>query len=636
MPIPAFVKRGGSDAAFFLFLALVAVLGFGGSLQYPLAVLRAGGFGAALLFLWNRRKDPVPLGHYPLLVGGFVLLAFGHSFSSVYFWVSFQHALNVALASVLLAWAVLLFRKDSRRTWNATLLAVSALALAEIGIALFQRFHGGVPRPRGTFDNANYLSEFLTAASLLCFSRWLWTDSTRRARLAEVSGGTLFLAAAMFLASSRGVLLASVPAFGVLLVGRFGFRKGGALLAGIGIPSFALLGFRVVERFFGPDLYNYSRWIIWKSALRTFLEHPFGVGLGGFKYFWFASQSPVGDAFRRYGKFATTAHSEYLEVLSGLGGIGLFLFLAVLAYPLFLAMKNRKGIPVDRRPRAAGAAGVLVLSGAHALFNGNFHVFGVFFMDAVMLAMLLSCLPRNPAPPLILPACMRSLGAVVCAALIVTTFATLAGVHFYDRGEKLLRAGDLTGAERAFSVAISADPFRSSYPDALSSVHYRRYLTERASLGKVRKIPESMFETLRWEDRARELSPRDFKYTLRLSHLFFELLRLRGEPSDAMMSLRLADSALRLNPFGVEILWHRADVLLSLGRGEDALKDLEKSVSVEPNFCRGYARLAVFAGKSNQEAASRWSAKEEECRKRAAALHLEDVEAWLVESPEER
>ena len=217
--------KGGSDAAFFLFLALVAVLGFGGSLQYPLAVLRAGGFGAAILFLWSCRKDPVPLGPYPLLVGGFVLLAFGHSLSSVYFWVSFQHALNVALASVLLAWAVLLFRKDLRRTCDEMFLVVSALALAEIGIALFQWFHGGVLRPRGTFDNANYLSEFLTAASLLCFSRWLWADGTPRVRLVEGSGGILFLAAAMFLASSRGVLLASVPAFGVAAVKVKGIRS---------------------------------------------------------------------------------------------------------------------------------------------------------------------------------------------------------------------------------------------------------------------------------------------------------------------------------------------------------------------------------------------------------------------------
>lgn len=636
MPIPACAKKGGSDAAFFLFLAVVTVLGFGGSLQYPLAVLRIGGFGAALFFLWTRRKDPVRLGPYPLLVAGFVLLSLGHSFSSTYFWVSFQHAVNIALAAVCLAWAVLLFRKGPEKAWDAAFVAVAVLGLVEIGIALFQRFHGGDPRPRGTFDNANYLSEFLTAASILCFSRCLWSGRDRRFGIALGAGAFLFLAAAFFLPGSRGVLLASVPALGVLLVSRFGLRKGAEILAGVGIPVLVLLGWRVAERFFSADIFNYSRWIIWKSALRTFIDHPFGVGLGGFKYYWFATQSPVVDAFRRYGKFADTAHNEYLEVLSGLGLVGFLLFVTLLAYPLFLAFRYRKKIAPDWRPIAAGAAGVLVLSGAHALVNSNFHVFGIFFLDASMLGVLLSCLPRDSALPVTLPAWTRGLGAAVCVSLLGVTVATLVGVYQYDRGEKLLRSGDLPGAEQAFSAAMVADPFRSSYPDALSSVHYRRYLAERPSMAKVRNIPESMFETLRWEDRARQLAPRDLKYTLRLSQLFFELLRLRGEPSDALMSLRLADGSLRINPYGVETLWHKAEVLSFLGNGEDALRELETAVSVEPNFCRGYARLADLARETDPSGAFRWTETAEECRRRAANRHLEENEKWLVEPPEDR
>jgi O-antigen ligase len=630
-------EKGGRDAAFFLLLFAVAVLGFGSSLQYPLAVLRVGGFGAAILFLWRLRTDPVRVvGLYPLLIGGFVFLSAGHALSSTYFWVSFQHAMNIALAVVLLAWAVFLFRRDTIKTWDAVFLAVAALALAEVGIALFQRFHGGDLRPRGTFDNANYLSEFLAAASILCCSRFLWNGEAGRFRFAEASGGVLFFAAAMFLASSRGVLLASVPAFGVLFMVRFGIRKGGAILAGIGIPAFALLGFRVAERFFGPDLYNYSRWIMWKSALRTFFDHPFGVGLGGFKYYWLATQSPVAGAFRRYGKFAATAHSEYLEVLSGLGAVGFLLFFAVLSYPLLLVVRNRREIPEDQRPVAAASAACLVLSGGHALFNANFHVFGIFFLDAVMLGALLSCFPGESSPTVVLPCWVQRAGMIACAALLAAGISTGIGAFASDRGGSLFRAGDLAGAERHFRLAVAVDPFRSAYPDALSAVHYRRYLTERAT-GRYRGlIPESFFETLRWEDRARSQNPRELKYTLRLSYLFLELYRLRRDPSDAVLALRFAESALRINPYGVEALWTRADILAALGKRDDAVKDLEKAVSVEPNFCRGYATLADFAGKSGQEIASRWSAKEEECRRRAATLHLEESETWLVESPEGR
>lgn len=629
-------EKGGRDAAFFFALFAVAVVGFGGSLQYPLAVLRAGGFGAALVCLWRTRGEAVPASPCSLLVAGFVLLSLGHAFSSTYFWVSFQHSLNIALAAALLVWAVRLFRRDPGKMWTTTVLVVAALALAEVGIALFQRIHGGEMRPRGTFDNANYLAEFLTAASLLCLCRLMWKSGPRRLRVAEGAGGLLFLAAAFTLCGSRGVLLASVPAFGVLFASRFGFWKGGALFAGVGIPALGVLGFRVAERFFSADVQNYSRWIIWKSAIRTFVDHPFGVGLGGFKYYWFANQFPVEGAFRRFGKFADTAHSEYLEVLSGLGAVGFVLFLAVLAYPLLLAVRKRQEIPGDRKHVAAGAASVLVLSGLHALFNANFHVFGIFFLDAVMLGALLSCLPGEAVPVVTLPAWVRPAGMAACAALIAAALSTWAGAYAFDRGERLLKAGDLPGAERAFRVASSVDPFRASYPDALSAVHYRKYLREGPAAADVRRIPELLNETLQWEDRARELNPRELQYTLRLSYLFLELFRLRKEPSDAVMSYRLAGSALRTNPYSVETLWHRADVLEILGRKDDAARDLETAVSVEPNFCRGYARLAGMAGTTDPGAASRWAAKTEECRRKAAALPLEDNEKWLVESPEGR
>ena len=630
------VPGGGFLPPVFFVLAAVAVLGFGGSLQYPLAVLRAGGFGAALWFLWRGRKEPLRAGPYPLLVGGFVLLALGHAFSSVYVWVSLQHAVNIALAAILLAWAVLLFRRDVGKAWDATVIAVTALALAEVGIALFQRFHGGDLRPRGTFDNANYLSEFLAAASLLCFARLVWGSDSRRARYAGGAGAVLFLAAAFSLSGSRGVLLASLPAFGVLLVSRFGVRKGGAILAGLGIPALGLLGFRVAGRFFGPDLYNYSRWIIWKSAFRTFLDHPFGVGLGGFKYYWFATQSPVEGAFRRYGKFADTAHNEYLEVLSGLGAAGFLVFLAVLAVPLLLAVRKRREIPEDRRPVAAGAAACLVLSGANALFNSNLHVFGVFFLDAVMLGALMSCLPRGSSSEVTFPSWLRHAGIAACAGLLAATVSAVAGTYSFERGERFLKSGDLARAERAFRLASNVDPFRAAYPDALSAVSFRRFLGERSAGNDVRAIPGTFFETLQWEDKARSLNPREIRYTLRLSWLFLELFRLRGERADTAMALGLADEALRINPYGVDALWRKADILEAMGRRDEAVKVMEAAVSVEPNFCRGYAKLADFARRTDPAEASRWSGKEEECRGKAATLHLEEHEKWLVESPEGR
>jgi tetratricopeptide (TPR) repeat protein len=285
---------------------------------------------------------------------------------------------------------------------------------------------------------------------------------------------------------------------------------------------------------------------------------------------------------------------------------------------------------------AAGAASVLVLAGAHALVNSNFHVFGIFFLDAAMVGALLSCLPAESPPAATLPSWAHRVGMAACAVFVAATLSTVAGVCAFDRGESFLRSGDLTGAERTFRLAAAADPFRSIYPDALSAVHYRRFLRDRSSGEKVDHIPDALYESLQWEDRARSLNPRELQYTRRLSDLFLELFRLRGDPFDAAQSFRLAGNALRIHPFSVEALWRRAEILGFLGRREESVKELESAVSVEPNFCRGYATLAELTRATDPASASRWSARNEECRGMAATLHLEEYEKWLVESPEGR
>ena len=213
------VPKGGSNAAFFLLFA-VATLGFGGSLQPPLAVLRTAGFAAAVLFLRRQGKETLRVSPYMILVGGFVALCLGHAFSSVYVWVSLQHAVNIALAFLFLSWALLLFRAEPGKTWETAFRVVTAIAALQVGIALYQRFAGGDLRPHGTFDNPNFLSEFLVAAAILCMARLLWEGDRPRFRRWETAGIVVFLATALSLAESRGVLFAAVPAFGFLLVDR--------------------------------------------------------------------------------------------------------------------------------------------------------------------------------------------------------------------------------------------------------------------------------------------------------------------------------------------------------------------------------------------------------------------------------
>ena len=640
MPGRGSFRKGGRDAAFFFlfFLLLVSVVDTGKVLPVRLGVLRLVVFSAATLFLWRVRDEESEIGLYPLIVGGFALLSLGHAFSSIYPWVSMQHALNIAMAAVILGWAYRIVRDDPDRGREAVFLPICAVAVLQFAVALYQRYGLGIFRPRGTFDNANFFAEFMAVAGVLCVSRFLAKGERSAIRLTSAAGAVLFLGAALALAASRAVLIAVVPAVGILLLLRFGWRRGGVFLLAGGIPALALFGYRAAERFTSPDPYNYARLVMWKSAVRIFRSHPFGVGLGGYKYYWFTTQSPVEGAFAKYGKYATTAHNEFLEVLTGLGAVGLVLFLLVLLVPVVLAARGFRGIDEGRKWAAAGAAGGLLVSGIHAMFDFNFHEIGLVVLDAILLGALLAWLPpsrsrfRLSAPPW-----LPRLGAAAAILLLAVSTATVAGKTAHRIGVSRFQRGDTPGAERMFRAAMGVDPFCDTYPDAMAALGHRLYL-EGVGGGNPDPVrAESLLtEAIRWEAKAIALSPRDFQKTSRISRLFADRYGVSRRREDLGASIDWAGRALEINPYSAKSLWDRADLLILDRRPREAASDLERAVSIEPNFCRGYAKLARLTKGVDDPRSRAWEARAEKCTEAARGRTLEEQERWLVEEPKSK
>ncbi|MBP2673349.1 MAG: conserved rane protein of unknown function, partial [Deltaproteobacteria bacterium] len=389
------LKKGGSNAAFFLLL-LVAIVDTGKLFPLRLGILRLAVFAWAAWSLWRDRSKTLEADGYALPVAGFVLLSLGHAFSSVYFWVSMQHALNIAMAALILCWAYRSVRRDPDAGWDGIFFSVCAVGIVQIAVALFQRWLEGNMRPRGTFDNTNFFAEFMAVAAILCLARCFGKEDGKGKRIAGAAGVLLFSYAAFVLSASRAVFVAAVPAVAIFFFSRFGWRRGGMWLLAGGLPVLAALGYRIVaERFANPDPYNYARLLLWESAGKIFLANPFGVGLGGFKFFWYSTQGPVEGAFMRYGKFSTTAHNEFLEILSGLGVVGLVLFALVLFVPLFRVWRRFGGVEEGRRWAVRGATCGLIVSGAHAVVDFNFHEMGLVVLDAVLLGGVLASLPEN-------------------------------------------------------------------------------------------------------------------------------------------------------------------------------------------------------------------------------------------------
>lgn len=633
--IPTGNGKGGLRAAFFFLPFSLAVLVHGPPFPYLLGGLRTAAFAAAAAWLWRRRDTPVSGSAYAMAVAAFAVLSIGHAFSSVYVWVSLQHALNIGMAAVLLSWAATRFRDSFDRsigTWFPRWFA--AVAAIEVSVALYQRLAGGTTRPEGTFSNPVFLSEFLAMAAVCIAARAFWArEDEGLPRYAWGVAALLFLASAISLTGSRGVALALVPALGVLIVLRFGISRGLKLFLFVGLPTLIIVGWHSASRFFAADVYNYGRWVFWRAALRIFSGHPFGVGLGGYKYFWFQAQEPFPQAFRHYAKYAQTPHNEYLEVLVGLGFLGLLIFLLAIVPPIVAAAKGWKEVPESRRGFAAGAFASLVLTGVHALVNFNFHEAGIFCTGALLLGALVGCLPaRSLGRGLALPPWFVKGGSIFLAVLSIASASLLAGTIAVERGASAIRGGDLDAAGRNFRIASVLDPFRSSIPDALSGISYRRYSTAaRQDAGG--DALAHLEESIRWQEKARELCPMEQGYSYRLAQLYRERYLSTKDPGDVMVSLRHWDDLLRVNPYRVEALWEKAMTLRGIGRTGAAAEALHRAVSVEPNFCRGYARLAELTKGTDEGRSRAWEARAAQCRESARGRTLEENERWLLEEP---
>jgi tetratricopeptide (TPR) repeat protein len=140
-------------------------------------------------------------------------------------------------------------------------------------------------------------------------------------------------------------------------------------------------------------------------------------------------------------------------------------------------------------------------------------------------------------------------------------------------------------------------------------------------------------ESIRWEAKAVSLSPMDFHKTSRLSRLFFDRYGVSRRQEDLEESINWADRALEINPYSAEKLWDRAGLLTMTRRPLDAVNDLERAVSIEPNFCRGYAKLAGLTKGSNEPRSLAWEARAAKCMEFARGRTLEENERWLVEDP---
>lgn len=576
---------------------------------------------AALAVVQMVREGAVPrlLRRISPAILAFLALAALSALSSPYTHQSAQWLLVLASYAGLLYFIVFFLSR-----WNHIhrLLAVAvAVGVVEAGYALTQAWAFGDIRPGGTFFNPNFLAGYLVAVAmpvlaLLCYGKVPCGPGSRRSGrgqrdgrrrewlgwLAVVAGTALLilLGSAVFEAGSRGAALALVAGVTAVAGLRFGAR--GAVI-GLVLVCFGLLVPNPLqERVRAEHRSNpvgYARWQMWQQAAAASADHPWGVGLGLYRYVSPRYAVETSGEIARYGKVARTPHNEYLQMAVELGvaGPAVFFWGVVL-----LGREGLRALRLRLRRHERGAvvgalAGVIVLL-VHAAVDSTLHEPPLALMLTLFAAVLLAArrLGDRRAAPGSFP--LRHgwvWGAASAVALVVLGGVVLRfGLSWmaYEAGSRAQAAQELETATVRFEQAIGLDPGKSLYHNALAAVRFQAFRTSHDAADARTALEEL--------NAAIALNPLDGGLYGILGNLHLQLLAAlpAGEAYAAERDALRRDAAfayrhaVELQPYSP---FHRlalGQVLLALGDGDRAAASVQAAVAMEPNFLPGRLWLA--------------------------------------------
>lgn len=503
----------------------------------------------------------------------------------------------------ILSYAAMLFLVvhlvENRRQVKWLVMIVVSVALFEAALGIYQFVWGDKSRATGTFFNANFFASYEVAAlavvfGLLCFRRGEEGGRWKMLVLWLTAG---VLALAFILAQSRGALIALVAAMAFVGLYRFGKVFLGILVLGFVVG--ALVPNPLQQRVLTigtQDPYAYTRLEIWKNSFQRFVEHPWGVGLGIYKYTSFRYRFPEDNAVVHYGKRAESAHNEYLQVAVELGLPGLvFLLLGggLLGHEIHDVLRSEK--EAWEQGLAVGVSGGIIGIFVHGAVDSVFHepalvLFLILFAGMILVLKRLG--GAASAPVWVMPFPYHPARVVLvgffAAVLTLLIIQPAAAWHAFERGEGEASAGREDRALEWFQCATRINSGVTAYRDAVALAEVRLY--------RQSGDPQWLMKAIEERRIGLELNPLDGRFARRLGDLYL-LLADRADPDatrEALLNQAATsyEQATHLDPFSPFNYFELGKIRWAQGDLEEAQAWFRQATRHEPNFLSARVKLA--------------------------------------------
>ena len=635
------VSQGGLiEIGILVGLMIFAPLIEGGTTHLPVLIIRL--LLVAGLTLWifcSFRSGTMTIYRHPVLplaalfVGVSGLGILGSSYVSM----SIQGVVGLFMYALFLF--LLLHQLYTRSSLRVLVLVIVLMGLFEGLLGIFQYGWTGEARARGTFFNPNFFAiyEAVTVVLTLSLLSWMKWREHRWSEKCLLGAALCISLPAFVMAQSRGAFVAFLVA--LLFLGLCRSWKLAVLLPLVVILGVIALPNPIKQRALAvsdQDPYAYTRFEIWKSSLDRIADHPFGTGVGTYKYLSFTYRFPIEGAIVRYGKRAESAHNEYLQmaVELGVGGLALF-FVGIGVWGWDVKGILQRGLSSWERGAAVGLSGGAVALLGHATMDSVFHEPALVLLLILCGGLVLSMKQlTNPASVPIVHfsfSCHRTrvIMAVVFLALLVVLIVRPPAAWFvFEQGNSVVRKGQYGSAREWYQRATDIDPGISAYWDAVASTE--------VDLFRVSGDPGWLAKAVGNIKVCMELSPLDARFPSRLGAIYLMLADRAGLGEQGESLLREAsgsfEQAITLDAFSPFNYAELGKVRWRQGKREEARALFFQALTYEPNFLPARVLLTNLAIKSGwMDLARAQYAIIRETRNRYDGLALNSLELQYVD-----
>lgn len=504
---------------------------------------------------------------------------------------STQWVMNI-LGYAILFYAVVLYAEDEK-TRSRLIYAVILLGMLEAAYAIIHGVYLGTPRIEGTFSNPNHLAGYLAAISTFLLALILFENSQRRRLLVGVV--LLLTLVTIVLSQSRGGFLALIAGFTFVLWFRYRMKAlylmAGVLVVVTIVPN--PLSHRVKELPF-TDIYAYSRIDIWKSGLAMVKDHPAGTGLGMYRYSSRPYAIPNEKAIAHYGKYAESAHNQYLHIVVEMGFIGLLIYLFGMAMMGREARDALVSSAGRERGPVIGFAGIMLATFVHGLVEANLRspsITILLVLSGGFLATAGNQTARAKQEWEIALALKRYHIAFLAVLVVLTGIFVVksAGAYYISvYADELRNKGAVDKAIDIYKYSILLDGWTARYSSELAGTYFVKYKQTGEARWAVAALDELNY--------AESLNPLDTafpRYKARIYHILAANDRNdQIKQSQLLEALKSYKRAAEIDPYNPLNHHEIVKILLMQKNVPEAVERLKHLRDIEPNYLPGRIALA--------------------------------------------